>query len=254
MAVSPAVLEQFRGVLVRQAGGYMYNVVRESRATCAVCSTPCPGYMYCQTCNRHRGAPGQRADQVASLTYAVAGEQSGWVMRNYKATPAVVESRNVVAMLGLLGVGLHSRCAGARVGVEVTHWASIPSLPAKPGIHPLRPLVASAAPGIEIGLVAAAATDDRRAVRQEHFLASAMPDGAHLLLIDDTWASGGHAQSAVLAGRAAGAAVVSVLTLARWIEPGWKVQEYGSSEGFLRARCTSDYDPTRCPWTGGICP
>lgn len=254
MPVSPAVLEQLRGVLVRQAGGYLRNPVREARTTCSVCATPCPEYAYCLRCSAHRREPQRLADQVACLTYAVAGQQSGYVMRGYKGVRPVTEHRNVVALTAILGLGLHSACAGRRVGADVSHWAAIPSLPAKPGPHPLRALVAQAAPGSEIALTAAATTRDARAVDAAHFTAQPMPAGSHLLLIDDTWASGGHAQSAAVAGRATGADHVSVLAVARWIEPSWQIAEYENNAGFLRARCTEDYDTARCPWTGDACP
>jgi hypothetical protein len=254
MPVSPALLEQLRAVLVRQAGGYLRNVVREDQLTCAVCSTPCPGYTYCLRCAAHRREGEDLADQVACLTYAVAGQQAGYVMRGYKAAPPVEEHRNVVALTAILGLGLHAECAGRRLGAQVTHWATIPSLPARDGAHPLRALVAQVAPGQEVTLTAAAATQDARAINADHFVADAVLDGGHLLLIDDTWASGGHAQSAVLAGRRAGAMHVSVLAVARWIDPGWQIPTYETSAGFVRVRCTGDYDPSVCPWTGGACP
>lgn len=85
----------------------------------------------------------------------------------------------------------------------MSNWATIPSLPAKAGQHPLRALVTQVAPGEETTLTAAATTWDARAVDADHFSSEPIPAGSHLLLIDDTWASGGHAQSAVLACRAA---------------------------------------------------
>ena len=70
-----------------------------------------------------------------------------------------------------------------------------------------------------------------------------------MLLVDDTWARGGHAQSAVLALRAAGAARVSVLVAARWIN-----EDFGGNAAFLRGLADRDYDPALCPWTGAACP
>ena len=70
-----------------------------------------------------------------------------------------------------------------------------------------------------------------------------------MLLVDDTWARGGHAQSAVLALRAAGAARVSVLVAARWIN-----EDFGANATFIRGLADRDYDPAVCPWTGSVCP
>ena len=84
--------------LVSRAGGYLRNPVRQERVTCAVCTTPVAGYELCFQCNRHRAYDGL-ADAVAFLTYAVAGQQSGYVMRGYKAQRPVNEHVAIVVML-----------------------------------------------------------------------------------------------------------------------------------------------------------
>jgi orotate phosphoribosyltransferase len=70
-----------------------------------------------------------------------------------------------------------------------------------------------------------------------------------VLLIDDTWTTGGHAQSAVLALRKAGATRVSVLVVARWLK-----EDYGDNKKFIAELANRDYDPDICPWTGAACP
>ncbi|GAB2847454.1 hypothetical protein GCM10022221_53570 [Actinocorallia aurea] len=227
--------------------GYLRNPVRLPGVTCAICATPSEGYDRCFRCARHRETEGT-ADLVAPLTYAVAGEQSGYVMRGYKAPSPVGAHYSVVA--GLLRAGLHAHgsCPGRLVGHPVTHWASVPSLPAKPGEHPLHAIVRAAAPGREAALEAAeVGGEGARALSAAHFrVAGRLTGGAHVLLVDDTWVSGGHAQSAALALRAAGAGQVSIMVAARWIKPDRAHRE------FLDA--LPDHDPRRCPWTGGACP
>jgi hypothetical protein len=105
------------------------------------------------------------------------------------------------------------------------------------------------APGDEVPLVAAAAVEDPRALSADHFHASVPVPGAHVLLLDDTWAGGGHVQSASLALRTAGADHVSALVVARWLKP-----EFGSTAQFVGEQADRDYDPLICPWTGGTCP
>ncbi len=68
------------------------------RVTCAICTTPVNGYRRCIPCNRQANLPGL-ADSVAFLTYAVAGQQSGYVMRGYKAPKPLEEHRTIVAFL-----------------------------------------------------------------------------------------------------------------------------------------------------------
>jgi phosphoribosylpyrophosphate synthetase len=192
------------------------------------------------------------ADSTAFLTYAVAGQQSGYLMYGYKARrpQPVKEHATVVALMLLLGLSIHEQCPGVLAGAPVTHWATVPSLPAKPGEHPIHQMLGQIAPGEEVRLTAAANCQHPRQVDQDNFSADVrIPPGSHTLLVDDTWASGGHAQSAVLALRRAGAARVSVLVVARWIK-----EDFGDNANFLRNMAGQVYDPQICPWTGGACP
>src|SRR5882724_10919667 len=91
-------MARLTAALVSRAGGYLRNPVRQERVTCAVCTTPVAGYELCFQCNRHRAYDGL-ADAVAFLTYAVAGQQSGYVMRGYKAPSPLDEHRTVVLLL-----------------------------------------------------------------------------------------------------------------------------------------------------------
>jgi hypothetical protein len=185
----------------------------------------------------------------------------------------VPEHRTIVTLLVLLGLARHAGCAeragnaepagcaahagsaepagsAERASVPVTHWATVPSLPAQPGEHPLHAIVRQLAPGSEVALAAADEVEYSRDLAPGHFRAAApLPAGAHVLLVDDTWARGGHAQSAALALRAAGASRISVLVAARWIN-----EDFGGNAAFLRGLAERDYDPAICPWTGATCP
>ena len=231
------------------AGGYLRNPVRAARTTCADCLTPVDGYELCFSCRGHHARP-EVADALAFLTYAVAGQKSGHVMRGYKAPRPVTEHRQVVALLLLVALENHTRCAEILAGRPVTHWAVVPSLPAKPSVHPLRGLVAGRAKGIEVSLVAAVGVEQPRAINPDHFTCgSRLPGGSHVLLIDDTWATGGHVQSAALSLRRAGAARVSVLVVARWLK-----EDFGDNKSFVSDLTDRDYNPLICPWTSAECP
>jgi orotate phosphoribosyltransferase len=99
-------------------------------------------------------------------------------------------------------------------------------------------------------LAAAANVPQPRAVDPDHFTCAVqLPQGSHVLLIDDTWTTGGHAQSAVLALRKAGAARVSVLVVARWLK-----EDYGGNKTFIAELTTVTMTRGICPWTGAACP
>jgi hypothetical protein len=236
--------------LVSATGGYLRNPIRQYGVTCAVCTTPSPGYERCRRCERQRAHAGL-ADRTAFLAYAVAGHQSGYVMRGYKAQQPVEEHVTIVAMLVLLGLAIHARCPAALAGAPVTRWATVPSLPARPGEHPLHRILRHSRPTLaEIALSPAPNVRHPREVSPDHYRAGELlAQGSHVLLLDDTWASGGHVQSAVLALRRAGASHVSVLAAARWIR-----EDFGGNAKFLRDLSGRDYNPYLCPWTGTTCP
>ncbi len=241
------LIRRLGATLVATAGGYLRNPVRREWTTCTVCATPVSGYRMCFACNQARVHSGL-ADRVAALTYAVEGSQSGYVMRGYKRVPPIEEHRRIVAMLLLLALRGHASCPGVLARASLTHWATVPSLPMKPGEHPFHRIVGGIAPGKEAPLRAQAAVANPRGVNGTHFVVDVpLPVGSHVLLMDDTWVKGGHAQSAVLALRAAGARKVSVLVVARWIK-----ERFAENAAFLKT--LPDYDPWLCPWTGAGCP
>ncbi len=92
-----AAAARLRATLISIGGGYLRNPVRVRGITCADCVTPVDGYRLCYPCKGHH-AYGRLADATAFLTYAVAGEKSGYVMRGYKAKSPVGEHRMVVGL------------------------------------------------------------------------------------------------------------------------------------------------------------
>lgn len=68
-----------------------------------------------------------------------------------------------------------------------------------------------------------------------------------MLLLDDTWTSGGHAQSAAAALKSASVQRVTILTVARWLDPTW------ADTPKVISSLKADFDPDICPFTGGYC-
>lgn len=193
---------------------------------------------------------------MAYASYLDPIAQSGHVMRGYK-NPNIQSGfhRQTVALMSALGLMGHVACPGALTGVPLTAWATVPSLPPKAELakHALNDIVAKLArPGaVEVTLTSAASVSNPRDVRRDHYIADTSAAGQHVLVIDDTWTSGGHATSAALAIRAAGATHVSVLVLARWLTKGW---ELTTPQWAKQQLSEPDFNPDICPWTQGLCP
>ncbi len=248
---------QVQRAIVATAGGFLRNP--GGPGTCARCFTPTTSLPLCRDCRgavQVDGAP----ELVGMMTYAGYLDpitQSGRVMRGYKslAFPGGGSFRQTVALLAALGLIGHVVCPGRLTGTPVSAWATVPSLPPKPGrcTHPLNDIVGKLAkPGaLEIRLAAAETVSNPRAIGADHYSASESAAGQHVLVIDDTWTGGGHATSAALAVRAAGATHVSVLVFARWLSVGWGA----TTPQWAKQRLTSpDFQPDVCPWTQAACP
>jgi hypothetical protein len=246
-----------RQAIEATAGGFLRNPV--THGTCTRCFTPLADGDLCGACQIHF-AIGGGPNLLGIMTYA--GHlhpisQSGYTMREYKNLGD--RSRGpwqTVVLLSALGLYGHVRCPGRILGVPVTAWASVPSLPPKPGAagHPLNDIARRLARpgGVEIVLQGSASVISPRSVNPAHFaVVGGNPAGQHVLLLDDTWTSGGHIMSATLALRAAGCAQVSALVLARWLSIGWGV----TTDRWARSTLAlPDFQSDTCPWTQGPCP
>lgn len=183
--------------------------------------------------------------------------QSGHVMRGYK-NPAIPRGSHwqTVMLMAALGLLCHRDCPGNLLGQPLTAWATVPSLPARPQprTHPLNQMVRQLArhDGLEVVLEARERVENSRATSASHFtIRDESARGRHILLIDDTWTGGGHATSAAMGLKAAGATHVSVLVLARWLSIGWEATTTTWAKSNLTA---PDFRPEVCPWTQGFCP
>jgi hypothetical protein len=230
---------------------FLRNVVHEPMRTCRVCATPVDGYPLCWRCGDHQRIPGL-ADLVAPLAYAIDGTESATVLRNYKNHPLRVERERCGSIVGevlRLGTSLHERCVGVVVGQPVAARVVIPSLTSRIGIHPML----SIAESLELmgDVVLRPALDARcdRVVDGEKFIVDGTVTDRHILVLDDVWTSGSNAQSAALTLRRAGAAAVSIMVVARWLNPC-----HSLSPRFIREWLGQDYNPLVCPVTGHCCP
>lgn len=228
-----------------------------------ICSAPVrSSYVRCYRCHQAFLAWGSElADRVMTLTYAYErapgqgwrhqSEQTMWSYKNAQPGPGCVADLTLV-----LGIALHFHHACAAGSVDGRPWGSWAVVPSsrhdRPGVHPLVALAngaglgttTSAVPDQAILTLASGRRGDRE-VRDDLY-ALANPEvvaGRHMLLLEDTWVTGGSAQSAAVALKRAGAAAVTVLAIARWLKES---DQFADAPGFY-AGLTAPYDPLTCP-------
>jgi hypothetical protein len=230
---------------------FLHNVVHEPSRTCRVCTTPVDGYPLCWPCRQHQRIAGV-ADLVAPLTYALDSADSAALLRNYKNHPLRTERERCGSIVGELlrfATSQHERCIATVVGQPIATRVVIPSLTSRLGTHPMT----SIAQSLELlsDVVVRPAFDARcdRVVDGDKFIVDGAVTGQHVLVIDDVWTTGSNAQSAALALRRAGAAEVSIIVIARWLNSRHRL-----SAKFIRERLRDNYDPLVCPVSGQGCP
>lgn len=245
----PLTFETIRGHLIQRGGGFLRNVRWQHGLTCPVCAGVPNSGMMCANCAAWQGRS-DLADRLGFLTYAVPDTQSARMMYGYKDIPPSNHSRQTVALMHHYAVLRHRRCLDASTGGPVTHWATVPSMRGRRGDHPLHALAGPLLDTLkmsEVHLAPSPSAVATRGLRPGNFNA-AVPSGAHVLLIEDAWVGGGHAQSAAAALKLAGASAVTILALARWLDRRW-----GRTPELLDALRDDPYDPDRCPFTGLAC-
>ncbi|WP_243790794.1 phosphoribosyltransferase [Saccharopolyspora gloriosae] len=263
--------EYFTELAARAGAGFLRNTLRKNGLTCNTCTVPVePHYPICYKCKQTRDIAGQIGANIANLvvplSYAIDGTQSGHLMYSYKtmaATRAGIEQLKLLCQIGLV---MHWPCIQSIVGRPITAWTTVPSTRtrgstdhlrsiAQPAINEL--LIHHKATGqsadlTELRLVTGPGFQEKpRKLIPEMWLPSFDTDfsGHHVLLVEDTWVTGGNAQSTAASLRSNGAQAVTVLTLTRWLNPKTKlVSEFISSNLSHR-----DYNLFSCPATASDC-
>ena len=192
---------------------------------CAACRGPLrPGYARCFQCSLHaQSAPGMLADVVAPVAYAPKG---GCLARNlwlYKsARPEAGQAGAELRALLLVFLHDHGGLVWQQAGMTApTHACVVPSRRGRPGPHPLQVLLWEflALPWTALR-IQPGADPLARTLDPDRFSAARPLTGASVLLLDDTWTSGGTAQSAAVALKCAGARSVAAVVLGRHVAAG----------------------------------
>jgi len=190
---------------------------------CATCRGPARrGFARCFHCGLHaESAPGVLANVVTPVACAPKGSRLATDLWLYKSERTGSREAGR-ALLAMLLVFLHDRAPGLwRAAAAVPAYACVvPSGRGRPGAHPLQSLVHGCLALPWAALVARPGGDPwARALDPGRFRAPRPLNGAAVLLLDDTWTSGGTAQSAAVALKCAGARWVAVVVLGRHLPP-----------------------------------
>jgi len=205
---------------VRAATAGLPAVPEPGPGVCACCHGPArPGFPRCFHCCLHaETAPGLLADVVVPVACAPKGSRLATDLWVYKsARPGAREAgRTLLAML-LVFLRDEGPRVWPRAGMGVPTCACVvPSGRGRPGPHPLQALVRGCLALPWVPLLARPGADTwGRMLDPGRFRATRPLTGEAVLLLDDTWTSGGTAQSAAVALKRAGARSVAVVVVGR---------------------------------------
>lgn len=205
--------------------------VTHRAGACDTCADPLPpGYARCRHCCAAVTSLPQRADLVVPIALSLHGGVLAESLWRYK-TDGLEPRPNLVATLLGDFVRMHEHCVARAAGV--TAFDRVTVVPSARGRSP-HPLYRLAA-----GLPAISN-------RLREFAAAPC---ARVLLLDDTWTTGWHAQQAAAALKRTGARVVVVVVVGRSLRrapPAWPVWQPGTCAVHAEA-VTAGSSPPRSP-------
>jgi len=193
---------------------------------CATCKTfIAPPHTECIPCNRGPGL----IDSLVPITYSEHGGQVHHALRSYKDGGPAEQAYATPRLAGILWKFLarHEQCVASAAGSGgfdlVTTVPS--SSPAREERSSLRMLAGWCQPvqGRLETLLRPTGQGGGRAFLPDRYEGTTSVDGQDVLLLDDTWTAGGHAQSAAWALRQAGARRVGMVVIGRHLRPDWEV-------------------------------
>ena len=192
---------------------------------CRTCRGPAQdGFARCYQCDLASGqAGGLLADAVAPIGYAVRGGRLAGDLWRYKsdragAAQAAARLRDMLA--AYLGDHGESVCRAAGMADGPQSVAVVPSGRGRPGGHPLLGLARSCVDLPLVGLpIEPREAAHVRGVNPGWLRVDGQVADADVLVLDDTWVSGGSAQSGAAALKLAGARRVAIVVIGRYVNP-----------------------------------
>lgn len=207
----------------------------EAPDVCSVCLTFTSGFDTCYRC----GHQPRFADRVLPISYSVHFGQLHTALAGYKRSDQQrVALRFKLELAAVLWrfLSAHEACLATAVGAnEFSVVTTVPSSSPERDLHqPLREIVGSivhpTAGRYIRALQPSADHGAGRAVNPDKFELIGPVDGAHVLLIDDTWTTGSNIQSAAGRLKDGGAASVGAVVIGRHIHADFATNEARLSE------------------------
>lgn len=227
--------------LTARYSNFLLHPLPAGQGVCTVCRGPAHArFPACRPCDQaRRGLGGGTADVVVPVSLAVKRGQFANELWRYKNTHGPQQDYFRMGLAAVLWrfLAVHEACVAARCHISGFDLVTIvPSTSGRDG-HPLRRIVADmigqTAPRYRDLLTptSCAAGLERQVSRGRY--SATVPHGAAVLLVDDTWTTGNHVQSAATALKSAGASTVAAVVLGRHVNSEYNEQ---SSEYVRRAR------------------
>ncbi|MEV8337927.1 MAG: hypothetical protein EPO52_15285 [Herbiconiux sp.] len=255
--------EEFLAGLEAEIRGAYYNAPPAAPGLCQVCTAPTTSeqYLLCSPCESAQSSGHQLAHDVVPLSWAPMPEgldygthsysgQGYLDLRQYKTPEAVQTQWRRLRSLFILAFAKHSACIVPDSDSRAYAITHVPSTSGqRNGTHPIETLLygnfRDDRPRVTpeyVGEVGAPRAHRRQLNPSNWRIDPTQMQGAErVLILDDTWVTGGHAQSLAAAFAAIGVSA-RVIVLGRALDP--RRNDHGS---YLAEHRPALFDSSICP-------
>jgi predicted amidophosphoribosyltransferase len=217
-------------------------VGRPGPGTCPVCRAGVDrAFRRCRNCDDHARRLDAPLDPVTPITLATPDSPLYLALKRYKSGRRHAAGQALrLATLAATFFDRHLACV-APGGIDAV--VVVPSLTGRRGPHPLLGVLrlVRALPAADDWLSPGPRGVERGHAARDLVACRGDVDGRRVLLFDDTYTTGARVQSAAWALRAAGAAAVHPVVVARYVRDDWL-----PSRALLHAARARPWDPDRC--------
>lgn len=238
--------------LERVIRGAYRNVPPVGPGLCELCSAPTTSqsYTHCRPCESYLGSGVQLAQGgVVPLSWAPMDSQGYQDLRQYKEASVTPDQLGRLRTLFALAFTRHSACLAKKDDTRPLAVTYIPSTSGlRQGPHPFgenfMSMLSDNVPQVETRYIGplGGTRNSRRTLAPAHWeIDTPAQTPGRVLVFDDTWVTGGHAQSVAAAFEQQGVAA-RIVVLGRALDPS-----RGDHGSFLRSHPADPFDSSICP-------